>query len=172
MPHMPDYKCTPPKGGGKIWVIFILAIVVVAGAKVGETIAHYFVYVLWAAGIITTAVLIRLGYNVRQALKARTWHIEDASVMSKHDAEQRIYYGGRFPLDGGTVIQGRVIEGDVNSAYPREITEGNREGASGLPTWRESTRSGSQRSGPTRRKQSTWPTLRQNQSDKPERPEQ
>lgn len=172
MPHTPDYKCTPPKGGGNIWVIFVFAIVVVAGAKMGEAIAHYFVYVLWAAGIITTAVLIRLGYNVTKALKARTWHIEDASIMSKHDAEQRIYYGGRFPLDGGTVIQGHIIEGDVNSAYPRAITEGNREGASGLPTRRESTRSGSQRSGPTRRKQSTWPTLRQDQSGKPKRPEQ
>lgn len=172
MPHTPDYKCTPPKGGGKIWVVFILAIVVVVGAKMGEAIAHYFVYVLWAAGIITTAVLIRLGYNVTQALKARTWHIEDASVMSKHEALRGYETGASWMLNQNRKHDAGYVIGEVVNDEKPAIEKGNRQGASGLPAWRESTGSGSQRSGSTRRKQSTWPTLRQDQSGKPKRPEQ
>jgi hypothetical protein len=175
MPHMPDYTCTPPKGGGggKTLYIVLTVIIVLAALKLEHFLAEYGIYVLIAIGLATGAIAARFAYRAYTELKARTWRMEDASVMSKYEAERQIYYGGRYPrhpLDGGPYIKGEVIEGDVNSAYPRAITEGHGKRATGLPRGEEGTRSGSQRSGPPRRRQSTWPALRQDTGE--ERPEQ
>lgn len=151
---MPDYNCTPPKGGGKGVRLFLLAVLVVICAAIGREVAHYFIYVLIGIGVIAAASLTGYIVKIRRNLQARTWQIEDASVMSKHDALQW-QYAQRHPLDGGPVIQGEVIPGEKPA-----ITEGNRRGTSGLPPWGESERSGSPRSEETRDSESRWPKKR------------
>lgn len=171
MPHMPNYKCTPPKGGGgRALYICLLIILAVIAVKVGGFIAEYLTWFLVGIGVIATAVTAKLGYSVIRALQTRTWKMDDASVMSKHDANQ-IYYGGHFPrhpLDGGPYIQGEVLEVDINSAYPKELTgdaqstdpQSDRERVARLQRREASKRRGSQRGGTTRNGESGWPQKR------------
>ena len=164
---MPDYKCTPPKGGGgKALYYVLLVIVILVGLKVEHFLAEYGTYVLIAIGLVTGTIVVTYAYRLYAALKVRTWREDDASVMSKHDAI-RVWEETRFPLDGGPVVKGEVLRNEKPA-----ITQGHGEGASGLPAWREGERSGSQRSRTTRYRNRTWPTLRQDESSKPQRPEQ
>jgi hypothetical protein len=160
MPHMPNYKCTPPSGGkGKVVYYIVLILALVIAVKVEYFLAEYLTYILIAIAVVVGIGAGRLAYNIATALRAKTWHMEDASVMSKHDAE-RVYYGGRYPLDGGPVIKGEVIEGDIRSAYPRAITKGHRKGTTGLPGWEKGTRSRSPRSQEAGDSESRWPKKR------------
>lgn len=162
MPHMPNYKCTPPKGGGgRVLYIFLLILLAVIAVKVEAEIARYLTYILIGLAIVLSVVVVRLGFSVYHALQARTWKMQNASVMSKHDALRGYETGTSWMLnqnrkhDAGYAIPGEVID-DAQSA----IEESYGTGASGLSEGQNGARSGSQRSGSPRRSKRTWPKKR------------
>lgn len=168
MPHMPDYNCTPPKGGsvGKtIWVIALIFAVVIISKTVGF-IEEYFVWFATAASIITASIAAKYGIDVWRALHVRTWKMKDASVMSKYERdklEQR--YAERHALDGGPVIRGELINGSIR-------TESDRAGTTGLPSGETRERSRRPQSRRTSRQQRGWPEIESDAEKKPGRPEQ